>query len=141
MINRHWNGSNVEGEGRAVICRVHPIFSCSCGIQSRKLQDSRSQSADLILDPSAPAMKLNCVIHLSTVASVYNLQPPKVTVYNYNTCIIFHRTAVSPHELRQRIKIRLNGFLAHRSQFVIDDHPIPNVQVVTHTVKASEVRR
>lgn len=38
--------------------------------------------------------------------------------------------------------MRLNGFLAHRFKFVIDDHPtIPNVQVVTHTVKASEVRR
>lgn len=51
-------------------------------------------------------------------------------------------SAVSPHELRQRVKMRLNGFLAHRFKFVIDDHPtIPNVQVVTHTVKASEVRR
>ena len=71
MINKQWNGSNMEEDGRAVIWRVHPVFSCSCGIQSRKLQDSRSQSPDLILGPSAPAVKLNYVIHLSSVASVY----------------------------------------------------------------------
>ena len=72
----------MEGDGRAVIRRVNSAFSCGCGIHSRKIQDSRPQGTDLILGPSAPALKLNCVIYLSSVASVRERQPPRFTVYD-----------------------------------------------------------
>jgi len=43
---------------------------------------------------------------------------------SYSTELSGSGSAISPpHELRQRVKMRLNGFLARRFRFVIDDHP------------------
>ena len=43
---------------------------------------------------------------------------------SYSTELSGSGSAISPpHELRQRVKMRLNGFLARRFKFVTDDHP------------------